>query len=450
MHKDSLGHLSLARQTSSTIDKHLFLDISRPILIGLSGGADSVALLHVMHNLGYKCIALHCNFHLRGQESERDHSFARAFAQSLNVEFFDIHFDTEEFANKNNLSIEMACRQLRYDWFAQMIEQKGAQAIAVGHHQDDTIETFFINLMRGSGITGLSGIKYVNGHVVRPFLDSSREQIEQYLNDHSIDFIVDSTNLEDIYLRNKVRLNLIPLLEEINPSAKKTILRSMDNLRQVESIYNKAIEEEKNNLMSISEKEVRVNIKQLLNSENPNTLLFEILKDYGVSRTQIEPIMKSFDSISGKRFDSASHQIIKDREYIIITPLCLNIDQEYLIESNTISLEEPLKLEISRIDHSPTSSLKFSPEIAYLDLSKISFPLTIRRWRQGDKFKPLGMKGYKKLSDFFSNNKFSLIEKQNTWILESAGQIVWVMGHRLDDRFKVTEQTNNIVQIKIM
>ncbi len=402
-----------------------------------------------MHTLGYKCIALHCNFHLRGEESERDHSFARSFAKSLNVEFLDIHFDTEEFAKKNDLSIEMACRQLRYDWFAQIIEQKNAQAIAVGHHQDDTIETFFINLMRGSGITGLSGIKYINGHVVRPFLDSSRVQIEQYLEGQNIGFIVDSTNLEDIYLRNKVRLNLIPLLEEINPSAKKTILRSMHNLRQVESVYSKAIEEEKNNLLTISEKEVKVNIKQLLCSENPQTLLFEILKDYGVSRTQIEPIMKSFDSISGKRFDTSTHQIIKDREYIIITPLNKETEQEYLIDSNTSSLEAPLSLEINRIDHTPTSSLKFSPEIAYLDLSKLSFPLTIRRWKQGDKFKPFGMKGFKKLSDFFSNNKFSLLEKQNTWILESAGDIAWLIGHRLDDRFKVTEETEIILQIRI-
>ncbi len=449
MHKDSSAPYSLTRQTSSTIDKHMRLDITRPVLIGLSGGADSVALLHVMHNLGYKCIALHCNFHLRGEESDRDHSFALSFAQSLNVEFYDIHFDTEEFANKNNLSIEMACRQLRYEWFAQMIEQKGAQAIAVGHHQDDTIETFFINLLRGSGITGLSGIKYINGHIVRPFLDSSREQIEQYLKNQNIDFIVDSTNLEDIYLRNKVRLNLIPLLEEINPSAKKTILRSMDNLRQVENIYNKAIEEGKNSLTTASDKDIRINIKQLLNSDNPQTLLFEILKDYGVGRTQIDPIIKSFDSISGKRFDTSTHQIIKDREYIIITPLNQEIEQEYLIDSDTSCLETPLSLEINRIDLNPTSSLKFTPEIAYLDLSKLSFPLTIRRWKQGDKFKPLGMKGYKKLSDFFSNNKFSLVEKQNTWILESDGEIVWVMGHRLDDRFKVTDHTRDILQIEI-
>ena len=449
MHKDSSDLFSLTRQTSSTIDKHLCLDINRPILIGLSGGADSVALLHVMHNLGYKCIALHCNFHLRGEESERDHSFAHTFAQSLNVEFYDIHFDTEEFASKNNLSIEMACRQLRYDWFAQMIEQKGAQAIAVGHHQDDTIETFFINLLRGSGITGLSGIKYINGHVVRPFLDSSREQIEEYLKNQNIDFIVDSTNLEDIYLRNKVRLNLIPLLEEINPSAKKTILRSMDNLRQVENIYNKAIKEEKNNLTTLSEKNIRINIKLLLNSDNPQTLLFEILKDYGVGRAQIEPIIKSFGSISGKKFDTSTHQIIKDREYIIVSPLNQETEQEYSIESHTISLQAPLKLEISKIEHNPTSSLKFSPEIAYLDLSKVKFPLTIRRWKLGDKFKPLGMKGFKKISDFFSNNKFSLLEKQNTWILESEGEIVWVMGHRLDDRFKVTNQTKNILQIEI-
>ncbi len=437
-------------KVQNTIANHQLLSFERPILVGFSGGADSVALLHILTQLGFSCIAAHCNFNLRGEESLRDHQFAKQFANQHNIPFYDIQFDTQQYAKAEHLSIEMACRSLRYDWFEQLCKDTNAQGVAIAHHQDDTIETFFLNLLRGTGITGLTGIKYRNGNIIRPLLDINRTQIEHYLKELQIDYITDSSNTQTIYQRNKIRLEVLPLLESITPSAKQAILKSIHHLQQTDQIYKEALAIKQQDLVVRTGEETHINISSLLIESQPKTILFELLKPYGIKGHQVGPILKACEGISGKRFYTPSHQIIKDRTTLIITPIKQEEMHEVLIASDCSAIQSPISFEIEHLSISPEFSIPRDPAIACLDIDKIQFPLRLRKWQVGDRFKPLGMKNFKKVSDYFSNRKMSLAEKENTWILESSGQICWLINQRLDDRFKVTTETKNVLLIRFV
>ncbi len=427
------------------IHHELPLHDNSKIIVGVSGGADSMALLHILIRLGYNCIAAHCNFHLRGEESDRDYLFVKNWCIQNNIRFVYTDFDTKKYMKEKAVSLEMAARELRYEWFEQIRKEHNANVIAVAHHQDDSIETLLINLIRGTGIRGLSGIPPVNGNIVRPLLCLYRQEILEYLQANHIDFIEDSTNNEDIYTRNKIRLNVIPLLETINPSAKQAISKTIKHLSSTEKIYTSAIEKSIQCVFSDN----KIDIGSLLTQIEPKTVLFEILHPYGFNSENITDIFESLHGQSGKIFYSKDYVLIKDRESLILSKQEQRDDSRYTIQKGQLNIDSPVPLSIEYIKNDTSLQIEKKPDTIYLDKSKLSFPLTIRRWMQGDKFVPFGMNGSKKISDYFSDNKFNLIEKENVWLLCSGNKIVWIIGERADNRFRITGNTSEIIKISL-
>lgn len=423
---------------------HLLKLTSQPVIVGISGGADSVALLDVLLCLGYKCVAAHCNFHLRGEESVRDENFVRDFVNERNLTFVKIDFETEEYASEHHLSIEMAARELRYAWFEKLRIKYNAQAIAVAHHQDDSVETLMLNLIRGTGIRGMTGIRPENGYIVRPFLSVTREEILNDLNKRAIPYVTDSTNLSDVYTRNFIRLRVLPLLEEINPSVKKTIARTAEHLSEVEDIFLYIVEKAKKEIV----KDDGILIHKLLSYPAPKTILYELLHPYGFSRLQIDSIFLSLDKLSGKNFFSESHRLIKDRDYLLIQPNKKHEKLVFTIYEGEDRVEYPVKLSMENQGISPDFNLIKDKQIAYFDFDKLTFPLILRHWEEGDWFIPFGMSGRKKLSDYFTDRKFSLVEKEACWLLCNGNQIIWIVGERTDNRFRISETTKNVYVIK--
>lgn len=428
------------------ISENNLLTPKAKIIVGVSGGGDSVALLDILHHLGYECIVAHCNFHLRGEESFRDEYFVEKLATQYKLTYLVTHFDTKKHVENAGMSIEMAARELRYAWFEKVRKKYKAEAIAVAHHLDDSVETVLLNLIRGTGIRGLSGMLPKNGKIVRPLLAIYHEDVINYLREKDIAFVEDSTNAEDIYIRNKIRLNIIPLMETINPSVKQAISRSASNLYQAEEIYLAYIEKVKKKIL-IDDK---ISIEELLKQKQPKTILFEILNPYGFNSSTVDNIFDAINGQSGKTFYSNFHRIIKDREFLILeeTPLIPN-NKIFLITESDTELAEPVKLELTTLSRTPDFTIEKDNNVLYIDKTKVMFPLIIRKWAHGDWFKPLGMKGSKKLSDYFTDRKFSLSDKENTWLICSGEDIVWVIGERADDRFKITTQTKEIFKIQL-
>lgn len=425
-------------------DNKLF-EQSDKLLVGLSGGADSMALLNVLIELKYDCVAAHCNFHLRGEESDKDQLYVEDWCNVNNIPLITVDFDTTKYAADNKISIEMAARELRYGWFERVRKEHDADYIAVGHHLNDSIETFLLNLIRGTGISGLSGIAPKNGRVVRPLLSVSREEIEEYLDGKATNFRVDSTNLEDIYTRNFVRLNLLPSLEKINPSINDAIARTSKNLSEVEKVYRHVMEKD----IKVVLLDNVIDIEKLKQTISPQSVLFEILFPLGFSPSSIEDVLDSIDATPGKVFYSPSHRLIKDRISLLIDELSTNEveNRTFTINKGNTHIDLPLDMSFD-VKPYPVDITK-SPKYLYLDADLITYPLVLRKWQLGDWFVPFGMKGRKKLSDFFTDQKFSIKDKEDVWILVSGEDIVWVVGHRSDDRFRVTPKTKNILVINI-
>ena len=433
----------MLRTIRKYIEQHNLLQPDVQIIVGLSGGADSVALIHVLNRLNYPCIAAHCNFHLRGAEADRDEAFARQIGESLQIPFEKKDFDTVGDANTHKISIEMAARELRYRWFETLRTTYHAQAIAVAHHQDDSIETVLMNLIRGTGIGGLHGIRPKNGYVVRPLMAVSRSTIEIWLEQQKITYRQDSTNLSDAYTRNVIRLRLLPLMEKINPSVRKAILRTSQHLSDVEMIYRSDIEKKRASLLDDRE---RISISRLLQSEAPPTVLYELIKPYGFTRELTQTIFNSLCGEPGKTFfaPETDYQILKDREHLILSQKHNRDETIYPVEVDGI-LHTPINLrtEVRAVD--PSFIIHKHPCVATFDCDKLTLPLTLRTWRRGDWFIPFGMKGRQKLSDYFSDHKFSRLQKEQTWLLCSGENIVWIVGRRTDHRYRVGSTTKNVL-----
>lgn len=413
------------------------------LVVGLSGGIDSVVLLHSLVYLGYPCIAAHCNFHLRTEESNRDAFFAKKYAASLKVPFVSIDFDTMAHVKAEGISIEMAARDLRYKWFEEIRQEYSAKAIAIAHHREDSAETFVLNLSRGTGIRGLTGIKPINGHIIRPLLCMSKKEIINYAHDNALEYVSDSTNLQDIYTRNKIRLHIMPLLSEINPSVQDAIYRTMDNLQKVQIVYDFAISQAKKNVFD--EQKDTISIKKLRSFISPETLLYEILQNYGFAGNQLKEIYASLDGYSGKLFYSKTHRLVKDRDFLLLTKIdTQNNAESYWIPAEGSKLLTGARFKIDFVDNTPELEIEKNKALAYFDADSLNFPLHLRRWKQGDKFRPFGMKGFQKLSDYFNNNKFSKLDKEKIWILASGEAIIWLVGHRTDDRFRVNTSTKKL------
>lgn len=429
------------------------LDKSAPVVVGVSGGADSVALLHVLNRLGYSCIACHCNFNLRGEESLRDRNFTRDTVREWGITFDEVSFDTLSYARENSLSIEMACRRLRYDWFEEKRRQYGAQAIAVAHHRDDSVETLLLNLVRGTGIAGLTSMRPRNGFVVRPFLPVSRREIEAYLSEQHLSHVVDHTNLENLYVRNKIRLNVLPLLRTINPSVDRAIYTTMQNLREVERVYRDAIKRQQCEVLVQKEGEVRIPIDRLWLLPSPRAFLFELLSPCGFVPDQIDEIEAACDGESGRVFLAPEYRVVKDRSDLILITREKEKEEVGADTDIVATIAEPEKaglLLAGRLSYRCVDAGDYEfprdKSHACFDLDKLVFPLVIRHWRQGDRFRPFGMKGSRKLSDYFSDCKYSLIDKSQALLLCSGATILWILGERVADGYRITAETKRIIE----
>ena len=420
------------------IDKKFLFTREDKLILGISGGADSVCLMHILLALNYSFELAHCNFNLRGEESAADEVFVKELAKKHQLKVHIKHFDTLEYASKNKISTQMAARDLRYAWFHDLLASENANYIAIAHHANDDVETFFINLVRGSGLKGLLGIKEKTNAVVRPLLLVSRLEIEHYLKEKGLLFREDGSNTSVKYLRNKIRHQLMPLLVEMNPSIQQTISDEMKILEGVSQIYTAKVEEVRKELMQEKEGVVQFKISDLLALNPLHSYLYELLNPYGFMT--IQPIAKALQGQSGKQFFSSTHQLVVDRDCIFISPL-KSENEVFTITEKTVDLLTPLVL---KFKISTDKTIVFSTAIAKLDFGKLQFPLTLRKWKQGDKFIPLGMKKFKKLSDFFIDNKFSILDKQEQWLLCSGNDIVWVVGYRIDERYKIETDTKKV------
>ena len=418
---------------------------AKRLLVAVSGGPDSVVLLDALHREGFFVVIAHCNFHLRGEASNEDATFVKSLAAKYQVPYCQVDFDTEKVAAERKISIEMAARDLRYEWFSQMADEHNCDLIAVAHNADDTVETFFLNLTRGSGLQGLSGMAQLRGKIVRPLLKVSRKQIMEYIAEYNLQYRIDATNLETIYTRNKMRHNLIPQFEEINPSFLNTMANNMRFIASAQSIVETYAAEAYKKVVKIENERIIFDLKALKQCQGIDTLLFIWLTPHGFSSDVIMQLYHSlFDNLSGKQFFSPTHRIVLERESIELELIqskdaihCVFIEQE------ETSLESPVHLEIKEVDIADFELIK-SANVACFDAAKLQYPLILRRWQQGDWFIPFGMKGRKKLSDFFVDKKFSTIEKEQLWLLTSGDDIVWVVGHRVDARYAVTDKTQRV------
>ena len=433
-------------QIQEYITHHKLFSKQSKLLVGLSGGPDSMVLIHVLKHLGYNCIAAHCNFHLRGEDSNKDAAFVSKWCKDNAIPFFTVDFDTNEYAASNKISIEMAARELRYSWFEKLRVEQNADVVAVGHHQDDSVETILINLVRGTGIKGLTGIPVVNKHIVRPLLTVTREQIMEYLSYNKVPYVIDHTNEEELYTRNILRLNVLPTLEKINPSVKNSIVATANNLKEAEKIYDGYIS---NAIEAVFDGE-KIDIEKLKATFSPQSVLFELLSPMGFTSSVVEDISNNLDSIPGKMYHAEGFRLLKDRDYLVLSDESeesSDMDREYLIYADAVNKDLPFDLTITMEEYTPQFEIQRNKAILHCDFEKLTFPLTLRRWRKGDWFVPFGMKGKKKLSDFFSDNKFSLFDKEKTWVLLSEDNIVWIVNHRADNRFRITNTTKTVYTI---
>jgi tRNA(Ile)-lysidine synthase len=408
------------------------------LILGISAGADSVCLMHILLVLGYRFELAHCNFNLRGNDSDEDEVFVRQLAKNYQLKIHVKHFDTQSYVVENKISIQMAARDLRYAWFRDLLVSEDAHYIAVAHHANDDIETFFINLLRGSGIKGLIGIKEKTEKIVRPLMAVSRAEITQFLKENDISFREDSSNASPKYLRNKIRHELIPLLSKMNPSIQQTITDEIKILEGIAQVYYAKMNEVRKQLIQNKNGIIQLRIEALLELNPLNNYLYELLSPYGFST--IDSIAKSLNGQSGKQFFSNTHQLVVDRKYIFISTLEKEDVVFQILEGDSI-LEKPIAMNLST---GLVKDIIMDSKIAQLDFHKLKFPLTLRKWKEGDKFIPFGMQSFKKLSDFFIDNKFSILDKNKQWLLCSNNDIIWVVGHRIDDRFRIQSTTKKL------
>lgn len=409
-------------------------------LVALSGGADSVALLLLLKALNYRIEAVHCNFHLRGEESDNDETFVRTLCKREIVPLHLIHFDTKEYAAIHQVSIEMAARELRYRYFSQLIEDIGAETVCVAHHRDDVVETFLMNLLRGAGIHGLTGIRARNGHIVRPLLCVCREEIEQYLDFIGQKYVTDSTNLELDVLRNKIRLQLVPLLRQLNPAASDNIARTSFYLNEAEKVYNTYF------VSSALGHVHSLPISSLKSSPSPLCLLYEWLSPLGFNRSQISDILAAIDAEPGREFSSSTHILVTASESLEVAPITTPMKPLIIPEPGFYCIDETSSFRVELLKSS--SEISRDPAVCTIDASKVKFPITLRLPQTGDRFHPYGMNGSKLLSDFLSDHKIPLLTRRHQLIIADAtGLIIWVAGLRTAHPCRITSSTTSVLRL---
>lgn len=434
----------VARIKAFADENRLFSDGAKHI-VALSGGADSVSLLRVMEKLNINIDAATCNFHLRGDESERDEKFCISLCDTLGIKVHIAHFDTKEYAQSHGVSIEMAARILRYDYFEKLRNDIGAVSVCVAHHRDDSIETMLINLIRGTGLRGLRGIAPRNGNIVRPLLCVSRREIDGFLDEIGQNYVTDSTNLVDDVMRNKVRLDLLPLLETINPGIRKKLFETSQHIGDALKTLDFTTE----NILADIANDDSVDIEGLLRQPSPNYLLFCWLYKYGFTPAIIQQVAGCLQGESGRIWRSPTHELLIDRGRLIVRkrvnihPKAMKVD-----EIGTFVFQQNKKFAFSIVPYNDSFRIDKARSSACLDADKVRFPLIIRTVEQGEKFKPFGMKGSKLVSDYLTDAKRNLFDKRQQLVVADANNnIVWLVNERPDDRFKITPETKNVLKI---
>lgn len=429
------------------INNHFHFLKGKKILVAISGGIDSVALTYLFLKVGFDVSLAHCNFHLRGKESDADEQFVKELAEEIGIPFFSIAFDTNEYAEKQQLSTQMAARELRYEWFEKIRTQNNLDYIATAHHLDDNLETFLINFTRGTGLNGLTGIPVLQGNIVRPLLPFSREEIEAYTTKNKISWREDASNAKTAYQRNKIRHQIVPLLKEMNPNLLASFQNTTNYLKESQDIINDTIQSLKKSVVISEEAGIqKINIKELNQFSNPKAYLFELLKEYGF--TQWNDVVNLLQTQSGKQLFSETHRLIKDRDHFLLAPRTTknNIASFLINEGQEVLITEDFTIRLTDINSN--NFKEKATHVILVDADKLQFPLVLRKKKESDYFYPLGMTGKKKISKFFKDEKQSLLAKENTWLLCAENNIVWVVNQRLDDRFKVANDTKKTIQIE--
>ena len=436
------------------IERNQLLCHERRYLVALSGGADSVALMLILHELGYRIEAVHCNFRLRGAEADGDEQFCVDLCERLGVKLHRVHFDTRFYAEQHHVSIEMAARELRYHYFARLANAIGADAVCVAHHQDDSVETVVMNLIRGTGLQGLLGIQPVNGLIVRPLLCVSRNDVEAYLKAIGQPYVIDSTNLEDDAVRNRIRHHILPLMEQINPAAKQNIARTSAILSQVADVYQALISEDAARVVEhrLAPDGITrfdsIDIEKLHACRQPHDTLLYILREKDFQPAQVEAIWQNIHAATGTVYESVSHQLVFDRGFIVVAARLEQEQRAYSFPIESLyKLENGWKISITTEPANPLAVSR-DPLVATLDAERVGMPLLLRPARQGDRFQPFGMKGMKLVSDFLTDRKVPLLMKKRQLVMEDAsGRIVWIVGQRIDGRCAVNAQTRHVLRI---
>ena len=457
--------MNLLKKFTDFIKKENLFQPKDKLLLAVSGGVDSVVLCELCKLVGFDFVIAHCNFQLRGEESKRDEQFVRELTKKYNVEIFVKKFDTEKYAEENKLSIQVAARELRYGWFNQIVNGQLSMVnshagfirhspltihhILTAHHANDNIETLLINFFKGSGISGLRGILPKHGNIIRPLLFAKKEELIEFAKENNLSYVEDSSNVSDKYTRNYFRNQLIPSVQKVFPQVEDNLLNNIQRFKDIETLYQQSIQLHKKKLLEKKGEEIHIPVLKLFKSDPLPTIVYEIIKDFGFTSNQTEDVIKLLNSDSGKYVQSHTHKIIKNRNWLIITSSLTTVAENILIEEEDKVVEFLNgKLEMKQIS-AAGYKLSGSESIAQLDSDEIKFPLLLRKWKQGDYFYPLGMKKKKKLSRFFIDQKLSLTEKENIWVLEMNKKIIWIVGKRIDERFKITPKTKNILKISL-
>jgi tRNA(Ile)-lysidine synthase len=442
------------------------------LLLAVSGGVDSVVLCELCRQGGFDFIIAHCNFQLRGTESERDENFVKKLGKKYTVEVLVKRFGTEKYAEEKKLSIQVAARELRYTWFEELTDSRQqatgnmqlarnnessgtnyplpvADFLLTAHHANDNIETLLMNFFKGTGINGLHGILPKQGKIIRPLLFAKKEEITEFALINNLNFVEDSSNASNKYTRNYFRNQLIPDLQKVFPQVEDNLINNIERFGEIEMLYRQAVDLAKKKLLEPRGNEIHIPVLKLLKSEPLNTLVYEIIRDYGFTAHQTEDTIALLKSETGKYVQSATHRVIKNRNWVIIAPKEDAEAENILIEEGDKNVQYAIgNLQIKML---PVANfqLPIANSIAMFDANDIQFPLLLRKWKKGDYFYPLGMKKKKKLSRFFTDQKLSLIQKEKTWVIEMNKKIIWVVGLRIDDRFKITDTTKNILKLSL-
>ncbi len=435
------------------IDENQLFQPTDSLLVAVSGGIDSVALTHLLHTAGYRFSMVHCNFGLRGEESEADEVFVQQLAAKYGVALFHKYLNVSYIAQKEQQSIQLAARTMRYHWFDLLLKQYHYQYVLTAHHQNDTLETVLYNLTKGTGIAGLHGIKPQQGNLVRPLLFATKQEIQDYVKQHQLTWREDSSNQSSKYSRNLIRNEVVPLLKRINPNLEQTMQNTIERIAAVERIFEAEIQKLRLRVLRGGENPqtpVYIDLS-LLKTENELVVkLYELLKSYHFNYVQTQQLIDTLYKPAGRSFESSTHWLVKDRNQLVITP---KIERDttvlQLSEDTQYAVNPYFALHTKQFAYNPAEELNKQAAVAWLDKSKLTFPLVARLWQEGDKFQPLGMRGMKKISDFLTDKKIPLNLKSTIWVLCSGEQIVWVIGHRIDDRCKVTEKTQTIYQVAL-